>query len=362
MATPHQVTVGDLLYTVVDDCTTIYWALLTGSVTDEIFGDLFAPDFTVVTGRSDLASKTTANGLFALTGYPDLSFPHHSATSYNVTLQFKASGFRVLTLIQPVLAGVPFPVVVPQQALRRLPVRIQGRVVNDVTRAPISGVQVLSIDDPVTPPTVHVTALRSPLYFDHKLPSSPTAQNVTMGTAIATSLATDAAAGDQVLNLSACNGTGAHPVLQLSNGPQTVVEYAVVDHFTPGAPPGPGQAFLRNALNHSYPHSTTNATFFTPSTSGGLASLSAEANTGDGVLLANLLLNGTKTLVVDSGALTEEYHEIGALTDADGYYGLDGMGRVQEIFLSSSQGALKKTVKWFIEYDHPINVVDLRLS
>jgi len=79
-------------------------------------------------------------------------------------------------------------------------------------------------------------------------------------------------------------------------------------------------------------------------------------------LLAGQLLNGASTLVVDSGSLTAEYHEVGALTDSDGYYGLDGMGRVREIFLFSTQGGLQQTVPWFIEYDHATNLVDLRLS
>ena len=359
MATPHQVTVGDLLYTVVDDGTTTYWALLTGSVTDEILGELYAPDFTVVSGRADLQLKKTANGLFALTGYPDLSFPNHGTTTYNLNLQLKAPGFRDFGWIQSVPAGKPFPIVIPPKALRRLPVRIQGRVVNDLTRAPISGAQVLSVDDPLTPPTIHATAMRAPLYFDHPLPAQ--AQNVNMISPIVTSLSADVARGDLVLNLSACNGVGPNPVLKLFNASETIVEYAVVDHFGPGAP-GAGQAFLRNALDHSYSQLTTTATFFAPSPVGGAANLSSDANAGDGVLLANQLLNGASTLVVDSGSLIAEYHEVGALTDSDGYYGLDGMGRVPEIFLFSTQGGLQQTVPWFIEYDHAINIVDLRLS
>jgi hypothetical protein len=358
LATPHQVQVGELLYTVVDDCTTSYLALLTGSVTDEILGDLYAPGFTVETGRADLVTKATANGLFALTGYPDQSFPNHgSVNSPNVDLTFKAPGFRDLKKSQQVLMGVPFPIVVPPQMLRRLPVRIQGRVVNDLTRVPISGVQVLSVDDPVTPPTVHTTAMRSPLYFDHI--STTPAQVVTMNTPIATSLKADVARGDQVLNLSACNGTGANPVIQLTNASPVIVEYAVVDHFGPGAP-GAGQAFLRNPLNRSYSQSASTATFLTPTPVGAVGNLVTDANAGDGVLVATQLLNGT-TLVVDTGVLTE-YHEVGAWTDGDGYYGLDGMGRVPEIFLFSSQGALQQTVGWFIEYDNAVNLVDLRLS
>jgi len=358
LATPHQVTVGDLLYTVVDDCTTTYWALLTGSVTDEILGELYAPDFTMVTGRDDLQLKKTANGLFALTGYPDVSFPHHDITTYNLNLVLKAPGFRDLSWVQAVFAAQPFPIVIPPKALRRLSVRIQGRVVNDLTRAPISNAQVLSVDDPLNPPTVHVTAMRTPLYFDHVVGTQ--AQSVTLITPLTLNLNADVASGDNVISLLNRAGLAGNPVIQFSNSSQTVVEYAVVDHLGPGAPAA-GQVFLRNALNHSYPKSAA-VTLFTPSPVGGPASLSADAKAGDGVLLASQLLNGASTLVVDAGSLIAEYHEVGALTDSDGYYGLDGMGRVREIFLFSTQGGLQQTVPWFIEYDHAINVVDLRLS
>ncbi len=358
MATPHQVAVGNLLYTVVDDCTTSYWAILTGSVSDEILGALYAPDFTVDTGRADLPSKTTANGLFAVTGYPDQSFPNHVTTNYNVSLLIRAAGFRDLSLTQAIPAGAAFPIVLPPQALRRLPVRIQGRVVNDLTRAAIAGALVLSVDGPSTPPTVHTTAMRTPMYFDHP-PGTP-AQNVTWNPPVPLNLTAAVAAGDKILNLLNRSGLTGNPVIQLQNSSQTIVEYVVVDHLGPGAPAA-GQVFLRNALNHSYSQSATVA-HLTPNFVGGIANLSSDANTGDGILLASQLLNGASTLVVDWGSLTAEYHEVGALTDSDGYYGLDGMGRVQEISLSSSQGALQKTVSWFIEYDHPINVVDLRLS
>jgi len=227
-----------------------------------------------------------------------------------------------------------------------------------LTRAPIPGAQVLSVDDPVTPPTVHTTAMRSPLYFDHPL-ASPV-QNVSMNTPIALSLTADVASGDNVLNFLNRSGLAANSVIQLRNSSQTVVEYGVVDHLGPGTPAA-GQVFLRNAMNHSYPKAAA-VTLFTPSLVGGPATLSSDANVGDGVLLASQLLNGASTLVVDMGLLTAEYHEVGALTDTDGYFGLDGMGRVREIFLFSSQGGLQQTVPWFIEYEHAVNMVDLRLS
>jgi hypothetical protein len=360
VAAPHQVQVGNLLYTVVDDCTTTYWAIVTGAVTDEILGEFYAPDFTVETGRADLPAKTTVNGLFAVTGYPEQSFPGHSSTTYPpLTLKLKAPGFRGLTISVPVPAGAPFPIVVPTRTLRRLPVHIQGRVVNDLTRAPIPNAVVLSVDNPTTPPAIHTTAVRTPLYFDHAMGAA--AQLVNILPAGGTSLTAAVAAGDQILNLLSRTGLGPNSIVQLSNSSNGTIEYGVVDHLGPGAPAA-GQVFLRNALNRSYADLlATTVQFVTATLVGGPATLSTDANAGDGVLLASQLLNGT-TLVVDTGTLTAEYHEVGALTDSDGYYGLDGIGRVREIFLRSSQGALQQTVGWFIEYDHAVNVVDLRLS
>lgn len=353
MATPHQVQVGNLLYTVVDDCTTSYRAIVTGAVTDEIFGELYAPEFTVDTGRADLPSKTTPNGLFAVTGYPN-------SNADTVFLKLKAPGFRELLIKQSIPASSAFPVIVPPAKLRRLPVRIQGRVVNDLTRAPIPGALVLSVDNPTTPPVVHTTAMRTPLYFDHA--SGAAAQLVTITPAGVASLKVSSAASDRVLTLFPRTGLGPNSIVQLSAASQMIVEYGVVDHLGPGAPALQGEVFLRNALNRSYRVSpATTVQFVNAAPAGGPATLATDANAGDGVLPATQLLNGT-TLVIDSGTLTAEYHEVGALSDSDGFYGLDGMGRVQEIFLRGSQGALKQTIGWFIEYDHAINVVDLRLS
>jgi len=354
--------VGNLLYTVVDDCTSSYRAIVTGAVTDEILGELYAPEFTVDTGRADLPSKTTANGLFAVTGYPDQSFPRHSLQNDTVWLKLKAPGFRELLIKQPIPLGAAFPVPALPASLRRLPVRIQGRIVNDVTRAPISGAVVLSIDNPhPPPPTVHTTTMRTPLYFDHA--SGTAAQLVTMTVVGGTTLTADVSAGDKVLNLLTRTGLGPNSIVQLTAASQVIVEYGVVDHLGPGAAALPGQVILRNALNHSYVHGlvTTTLKFVTAAPAGGPATLAIDANAGDGVLRATHLLNGA-TLVVDSGTPTAEYHEVGALSDSDGFYGLDGVGRVPEIFLFASQGALKRNVPWFIEHDHAVNVVDLRLS
>jgi len=354
LSTSYQVQVGDWSYIVENDGTTNYWAIITGALIDENGANLYAPGLTVDAKRPDLQSKVTSNGLFAITGYPQQSFPVNAT----LTLYFDAPGFRESQLTVSVPAGGPYPVPAGTVALQRLPVRVQGRVVNAHTRAALSGALVLGVDYPNTPPAVHTTALRSPLYFEHL--NGVSVQNVTIAVLSSPNLEAETVAGTQMIELNSRTGLGAGSIVQLSNSSKTIVEYGVVDHLGPGPAAGAGQVFLRNQLNRSYPMaSTIQVVSGTPA--GGAATLAGVANAGDGVVLASELLNGT-TLVVDAGTLSEEYHEVGALSDADGYYGLDGMGRAQEIFLHAAQGGLQQTVGWFIEYDQPINLLDFRLS
>jgi len=50
---------------------------------------------------------------------------------------------------------------------------------------------------------------------------------------------------------------------------------------------------------------------------------------------------------------------VGALTGSDGYYGLDGIGRVQQIFLQANTLS-NPIVDWYLEFDQPFNEVDFR--
>ncbi len=60
-----------------------------------------------------------------------------------------------------------------------------------------------------------------------------------------------------------------------------------------------------------------------------------------------------------------EYHALGALTDAEGFYRLDGIGRVRTVHLDAGAtgfAALSEPVSWTINYGQPVNVVNFRLS
>jgi hypothetical protein len=356
LAASYQVDANDLIFTVVDDITTRYWAVIAGHATDEVFGTLAAPGFAVELDRPDLGTKALDNGLYAITGYPGTSFPHLATTHYHVDYVLAAPGFRDLRLKATVPMNAIFPVPAPTAAMRRLPVRIQGRIVSGTTRQPITGAIIASVD-PATPPVVHSSALRSPLYFAHT--NGAAAQAVTVTVTGSAALTASVTGGDQILNLSDRTGIAAGSMVRLTSGSGVLLEYAIVDHPGPGPAAAAGQVFLRNSLNRSYPVTGTAVDFVHAAPTGAGATLSADADAGDGVLLASQLFTGT--VAIEGGGALAELHEVGAVSDSDGYYGLDGMGRVQELFLQATNGALTGSADWFIEYDKPLNLVDFRL-
>jgi hypothetical protein len=344
------------VYSVVDDITTDYWAGITGVVTDEIFGTLKAPEFAVNLDRTDLSTKAVASGMYALSGYPMQSFPQLASTSYVVNYLLSAPGYRDFPMTVTVPVNATFPVNAFAAALRLLPVQIQGRVVSSTTRLPVDGAVIVSLD-PASPPAMHYTVLRAPLCFAHA--SGAAAQEVSTATTGSAALTQDVIGGDQILNLSIRTGLAAGSIVRLANASGVRLEYGVVDHLGPGAAISPGKVFLRNALNYTYPMAVTTVTFVSVTPVGGAATLSADADAGDGILLGTQLFS--QTVALEAGTPQAEVHEVGALTGADGYYALDGMGRVKQIILQASKGALQQAVDWFLEYDRPFNVVDFRL-
>ncbi|MFQ5813113.1 MAG: hypothetical protein ACE5I2_07985 [Anaerolineae bacterium] len=171
MAVAHQIQVRNRTYTVVDDLTVVYQALITGMVRDEITEAPPRTKFTVQVEREDLYPKTLDGGLFCIAGHSEQAFPDLSSTSYTVDLVITADGYRQATLSVNVPQNASFPINVSAHVqLRPLPIRIQGRVVENTTgRNPISGAKILIVDDPSPPGplTEHVVALRTPLHFEH---------------------------------------------------------------------------------------------------------------------------------------------------------------------------------------------------
>ncbi len=355
MSGAYQVDNNNDVYTVVNAETSYFWAVITGAASDAIFGTLNAPGFAVeVLNRTDLGTKALANGQYAITGYPSQSFPA-SALPATVNYVLSAPGYRDVPLSATVPVNPTFPVAGPTGvAMLLLPVRIQGCVLNS-SGSPAGGVTITSVDPSGPPPSVHTSVLRAPLYFAHAVGAAVrTATIATVGPAV--NLTQAVTGGDQLLNLSDRTGVAAGSIVQLSNAGGVWLEYGVVASLGPGAPAA-GQVFLTAPVNYSYP--TSSAVSYVSATPAGAATtLSSAANIGDGFLLAPQLF--TQTVVIENGTPREEIHAVGALTGTDGYYGLDGIGGVQEIFLQANSMS-NPVVDWFIEYDQPVNIVNFQL-
>lgn len=355
MATHHHVDLNGEVYTVVDAAETVYQAVLVGSATDEIFGALDAPGFAVQLTRGDLRAKAFRNGSYAVSGYPGQSFPQLATKSYTVNYTLTAPGFRDLPASATIPSGASLPIA-ETAAMRRLPVRIQGQVVSYASRTPIAGALILSVDDPSTPPSVHITAMRSPLSFAHA--SGASVRQVAIAVTGTSQLAQAVHGGDAVLDLTSRAGLAPGSIVRITSDMGVRMEYGVVDSLGPGAPSDSGAVLLRSSIVRSYTVAATTVEFVEVTPAGAAASLSSDADSGDGVLLASQPLS--HTVAIESGSPRAEIHEVGALSDSDGYYGLDGIGRTRDVFLQASKAALQQTADWFVQYDQPVNSVDFR--
>jgi hypothetical protein len=362
LSTPHQVPANGKLYTVVDDCAPVFFAMIAGAVSDEILGRFDSSSLQVKFARSDLRATVARQGMYAISALPPRSFPKLDTQSYMVNYTLQADGFRDVSLSVNIPVSPTLPVPAPSAAMRRLPVRLQGRVVQDTNGNPVAGALIVCVDNPnppsppPPPPLPHTLLMRSPLYFAHAV-NAPV-QEVTLSTAGTAHLTRPAAAGSSAILLDSTAGLSGSAFVQLANTASTTVEYANVSAIGPQ----PGLVTLHNPLNRSYASGpATMVRFVTASPVGGAAHLLLDADVADGVLIADTLLH-VNTVAIDLGGSAVEYHEVGALTGNDGYFAVDGIGRVAQIFLRPNPGTPGlPVVPWVIEYDRAVNIVNFRI-
>jgi hypothetical protein len=367
LAVRRQEKAGDRTYTVVDDLTRTYRALIAGTVRDEITGYPPSTRFRVQVAREDLYARTLDGGLYCLGGYPGRVFPDHENVGHTVDLAIAVPGYREVRLTVHVLPNIGFPVLVPDVQLRRRPIRIQGRVVteNQEHRGPVADAKIRIVDDPKAnpPPTEHVVALRTPLHFDHAAGVSVHQRELTL-VGSSKQLATEAPAGSRTLTLSNREGLADGDIL--GTGSDIQLEYALIESLapTPADPGQPGDVTLRSALTRSLA-ADTRVQKVTPGPIGATRSLVREAEAGDGVLILDNPLDVDTIEIGEPTSQDLEYHALGALTDDEGFYRLDGVGRVRSLHMNASATGfvpLSEPLAWTINYERPVNVVDFRLS
>ncbi|HEX8492173.1 MAG TPA: hypothetical protein VF658_04975 [Pyrinomonadaceae bacterium] len=351
-------------YTVVADVQTFYRALISGSVRDEITGEPIKAQFGVSVNHEGIDVRTLEGGLFGLAGYLERVFPDLSNTDYGVELSISAPGYREATQIVNLPHNSSLPLIAPPVQLRRLPVRLQGRVVEETSdRLPIPDAKIIAVNGPSA--SAPVAFLRSPLHFDHASGTSIRECNLAVAGTAKTIMA-DAAAGSRILSLSNRAGLAVDALLRI--GPETSAEYALIESLEP-LPADlnqPGKVTLRSALRHSFPAQTVvRQITHTIPMGGEVRTLSSEAQAGDGLILLNAFLDVDGVEVLDPVAARVEYHALGARTNGDGFFRLDGVGRLRAVDLDASASGfqpLAAPAPFAINYEQPVNVVNFRLQ
>jgi hypothetical protein len=345
MGIHYQTQAQGRIYTVVDDLHTVYVAVLTGVLLDEVTGTPLQTEAVITASIPGLITNLGNGSQFGLAGYPEQLFPKLATTAYPLTLTVEAAGYRTFTLPVTVPAGATFPIALAAIKMRPLPVRIQGRIVRESDRSAITGAKVASGNG-------KVLLLRSPLVFDHAL--GVTVNAVTLTTAgPMRKLTVEAKGGSKSIMLDNTAALAAPGQLQIGAG----ASLEVVTIASLG--PDPAQVNLTGALNATFPVATQ-----VQEASAALVSVAAStrrANAGDGLVVVNPALTADALEIVD-GAKTE-YHWLNAISNSSGYYHLNGMTGVVSLDLqASASGLTQANSTWFLVFQDPVNVVDFRLK
>jgi len=333
----HLVDVDPRQYLIADDFASVYQALVTGSLAEEADGAKIERDVTITADVPGITALATTGGFFVAAGYPDLlSFP------LNLTLTFSAPGFDATSRVVVIAANsvVDLGIV----ALRRKPVRLQGRVLDAITRAPIGGALVVSAPG-------DAVALRTPLHFDHAAGIAVNQRSLNPAGA-ATQLTAIAPAGVDALDVASAAGIAVNSIVRI--GTDALAECVVV------ASVNGSQIGLTAPLRRSFAAVAT-VQMVTSGAIGSTQNLARQANAGDGLLLLTGPMTADAVEIADGSAT--EYAFAGALTDAQGFYGLDAIGGVASIDLRASAGGFNPLqAAYSLDYNRPVNVVDFRLS
>lgn len=370
MTNPQTIQAGGFDYRVVFEDPAIpfepFQALVRSVALDETTGLPLRIQFTALPDQPFARGKTAPDGLFCLMGYPSQVLPDHANSAAVLTLTLRAPGYRDQPVSVNVPAGAPLPIVAPVVRMRRVPVRLMGRItIDDTDRSPIAGASVISVVDPDSPPPPESTELlRAPLRFNHA-PGINAQQRVLNDVVLAPlrSLNADARAGSTVIVVNNRQGLAAGQILQV--GSERYGEYVSVSAVstTPANLSLPGEVTLGTGLVHSFGTLTAIRVYSLGALTGVARSLAHDASAGDGLLIADGDLPSGIVEIID-GPRTELV-VVGALTNMDGVYRFDGVGDVAQLFLQFSALGFNTPAKptpWVINYESAVNVVDYRLS
>lgn len=345
----------------VEDFTSVFQALITGSVLDAVTG-LAPASFAVrVDGRPDIYVKVVEGGLFCLAGDPVIALGD-PAVQHSFVLHVTASGYREVTTTAVIPANAVLPIVVPVHLVPH-PVRVQGRVVAGASGAPMAGAAVMSVDEPnpTTPPLDHIVALRTWLRSAYPAGAIVNEEQLPVGGAVK-HLTAGAPAGARSARLEDRIGLAVGDLLRF--GVATDYEYAAVSGpAIMTTPADAGDVELAEPLDRSF--GVGDEVRKVTIAGAGVRHLQRDAAAGDAVVFLDGASVAEALEFVHPITGAKEHHALGALTDADGYYRIDAVGGVATLFLDArvagppARAALRE---WRLNYADAVNVVDFRLT
>lgn len=350
---------GALRYTVATDFTSVLRVLLTSRVLNEFTGR--GVDFELQTDPASLFVRLVPDGGFAIAGYPELDFPPTPDPSILVQLDFQAAGYRPTRQIVPLPSAGPWPLAWPPVLLRPLPGVLQGRVTQDVTPSvPIAGARVFAQD-----PAQAAVLLRTPLLADASAgtPVHEIQLNPVPLVGPAKHLAAPAAPGDTRVMLNDRQGVLAGHLLRL--GDARLGQLAQVGAVSP-VPADlslPGDVTLTLPLQASLPADTPCVQFAAAVVNPPDKHLTHTVAAGEAFLRLDAPVTAP-ALEVTHGTDPSEYHDLGALTDAGGYYAVSGFGGLATVQLNVSASGFPTPTNprpFRLDYQRHIHVADWRL-
>jgi hypothetical protein len=363
VGTSVWVTANGIQYAIVDDGVRIAQAVAVGRVVDELSDT--PPSVRVEIDWPHLWVTTPGDGTVCIAGKVDLAFPALATTAYDVPVVVHVEGGVDLAVVVHVPAAATFPIPIVLPPLRRVTVRLQGRVVEQPNPAAgIAGARVVAVDDPSPPaPLVHhALVLRTPLRFGHDVPTP--VRGRALGAPGAASVIAESAAPDaDTVTLSTRAGLAVGALLRI--GEEASCEFAVIRALPPvpvnPALPGPVQLWgglLRGAAVG------TPVSRIPLGGPGPVTSLARASARGDGLALLVAHIGGEVVEVDDANPDHVEYAAIGALTDAQGYYRVDGIGRVRTCFFRASHAAWTDSppTPCSLDLDRPATLLNFRLK
>ncbi len=335
------------------DVELVFGAIATGRATDEVTGGPPLAPVLLTSGQLGVRAKSLPDGSFALTGVVRRALPRLAEAPTTFEVELRARGYRPHTLTITVPRASALPLRLSPVALRPLPVRIEGRVVRSETdRTAVARARVRSVN--LT--GQRLLSLRTPIAGVHAVGAPVRSRPLTMPGPTRRLTAT-AESGARLLKMDNATGLASGAVLALDW--RRATEFVVLD----GPATLTGAVPLRVALVRTFPAGTE---VLAAVIGGGGASrqLVRSADPGDGLLVLNAALSAQSVEIGDPTTSAVEYRAVGAITDAKGFYALNGIGGVRAVALAPTLpgSGTGPTVTADLDYTRGRNVIDLELA